>query len=190
MKALIAVALTSSCFLSPVYAVDFLLQGETGLLMPQKELGDYYQPSFAYGGALQVSFPGPSRLALGFRAELLYSSLRSKTETSGLENSFSIMPLIGSAVVSVPLGHDVKMGLLGGIGYYRKDWTMGSESNDGFYMGYSGGLELDAAVVPSLTIGVQTRYHLVTGCRGESDDEYLTTMFVIKMRHAHGSDHH
>lgn len=64
MKALMAVVLASSVFLSPVYAVDFLLQGEMGLLMPQKEVGDYYQPSFAYGGALQVS--SPAREGLGW----------------------------------------------------------------------------------------------------------------------------
>jgi hypothetical protein len=173
-----------------VYAVEFLMQSETGLLIPQNEVANYYHSSFVYGGALQVSFPGPKELGLGIRAELLYSSLRSKTQAAGFKNSFSLMPLIGSAVVSIPLGNDVKASLLGGIGYYRNNWTTGAESDDQFYMGYNGGLELDMAIMSGLAIGVQTRYHLVTGCRGESDDEYLSTLFVIKMRHAHGSDHH
>jgi hypothetical protein len=88
-----------------------------------------------------VSFSGPKNLELGIRGELFYSSLRPKTETAGLENSFSLMPVIGNAVVSVPLGNDFKASVLGGVGFYRNDWTIGTESDDQFYMGYNGGLE-------------------------------------------------
>jgi hypothetical protein len=190
MTKILAVVLASIACLSPAYAAEFLVQSETGLIIPQREVADHYRSSFAFGGALQVSFAGPKKLELGVRAELFYSNLRPKAETTGLNNSFSLMPIIGSAVVSVPLGNNVKVGLLGGVGYYKNDWTIGAESSKQFYMGYSGGLEVDMVVMPGLAIGLQTRYHLVTGCQGESDDEYLTTLFVIKLHHAHDSRNH
>jgi opacity protein-like surface antigen len=190
MKKIAALVLTGCVLLSPAHAAEFVVVGEAGVITPQQEAADYYRTSFAYGGALQVSFSGPKNLELGIRGELFYSSLRPKTETAGLENSFSLMPVIGNAVVSVPLGNDFKVNVLGGVGFYRNDWTIGTESDDQFYMGYNGGLEFDMAVMRGLAVGLQTRYHLVTGCQGESDDKYLTTLFVIKMHHAHGSDHH
>ena len=140
MKALIAVALTSSCFLSPVYAVDFLLQGETGLLMPQKELGDYYQPSFAYGGALQVSFPGPSRLALGFRAELpqgspssgppvRHSSPRNRQRTAG---TASYGKLLQTSVKIVSCWKSIAVGPRMTLVERRQAWSAGGASHAPF----------------------------------------------------------
>jgi hypothetical protein len=47
MKKIIALALTSSVFLSRAYAADFVILGEAGVITPQQETADYYRTSFA-----------------------------------------------------------------------------------------------------------------------------------------------
>jgi len=174
MKRFTVVVVALCLCVGPAAALDLKLLGETGVMLPQGDLSDLYKTGVVFGGGVHAGLAP----MIGARAEVLYSSMSPEVEVPGVEISSSTMPIIGSAVLSVPMGIGLKMNLLGGLGMYRSSVTLGPLSASSTDFGYSGGLELDITMVPKLDLGGQVRYHLVPG--DVEDSKYLSALLVLK----------
>jgi len=174
MKRLTVLALALCLCLAPASALDLKLLGETGVMLPQRDLSDVYKSGVVFGGGVHAGLAP----MIGARAEVLYSSMSPEVEVPGFEISSSTMPIIASGVLAVPMGIGFKVNLLGGLGMYRSSVTVGPISASSTDFGYSGGLELDITAVPKLDFGGQVRYHMVPGDAGDS--KYISALLVLK----------